>query len=434
VRTNFRFPIGSVNDDAATNATTGSRSGYCWERLNDSPIEIGYRATATQVAGDIDHVYVLFGADRSRVAVNDVWQYSLLDDSWRRLNDEIAAPDDGAAATPPRRWKHAATALDEHRILITGGRDGNIVHDDAWILDTDDLSWTKVRTKDGSSLSLPPMYRHGTVFDPTRNVAWIYGGLNDNLQRYPSQLWRMDMVNYAVMEVEVNGTSNNPPPPRLASHAMEYVPKADAILMWGGTCSDDSEMHIYDPQENNWCRIYPSNRPDRRDAMIWSLQYPNFYIAQGDSICYDRQVLTLADVHVSNLQQIASLDLSWEMLYEPSNVPRGTGLEPYCDGTNAGSCQPRPLLWVEEEDASFSTCSPELLSRFLNDDSQHSSPTDTTTFKSAAVQPTSSPSQGIADTPQGGGKEEQSRARPSTHASDLLLLSLVMIWVANRIL
>ncbi len=42
--------------------------------------------------------------------------------------------------------------------------------------------------------------------------------------------------------------------------------------------------------------------------------------------------------------------------------------------------------------------------------------------------------QGIADTPQGGGKEEQSRARPSTHASDLLLLSLVMIWVANRIL
>jgi len=287
------------------------------------------------------------------------------------------------------------------------------------------------------------------AFDPSRNVTWMYGGLDDSITRYQSQLWQFNTLSNTVTEVPVDTTTTNPPPPQLASHAMEYVAQADAVLLWGGTCSDDSELHIYDPRRNSWCRIFHANRPDRRDAMLWSLQFPHFYIAQGDSICYNRQVLTLADVHVLDLQDVGSSSIGgWEMLYEPSNVPRGTGLEAYCDGSNAGNCQPRPLLWWEEDTASTSTstCSPDLLARFVNataGDNENStmdpttmdgSPTmDPTNFRTIIMEPTSSPTQ-IIDTvgnQTGAGEEKQSGAHRSSPPG-LVLLAWMLIWVVKH--
>jgi hypothetical protein len=345
VRTNFRFNLAS----------------RCWERLGNSPTEIGYRATATRVKADTDGVYVLFGSNENRVATNHLYRYSLLKDAWTLL--------DTTPNVPPGRWKHAAVALDESRILVTGGRDGAIVRNDAWILNTMDLSWTPLQ-----STGLPPMYRHGLAFDPTRNVTWIYGGLDNNLSRYQSQLWQLSMANHQVTEWSVNTTTANPLPPQLASHAMEYVAELDALLLWGGTCGDDSELHVYDIQQNSWCRISPANRPDRRDAHLWAIQFPRFYVAQGDIICYNRQLLTIADVHALDLQSLKS----WEILYKPTNIPRGTGTEEYCDGNNAGNCQPAASL--KDTSSRNSTCSADLLSRFF---SASVAPTDLSTLNTA---------------------------------------------------
>lgn len=350
VSTNFRFDL-----DAA-----------CWESLSPSPVEIGYRATATGVASDPDGVYLLFGADRNRVATTDLtaYRYSLQRDEWTRLATKNSVE---GGAIPLPRWKPAAVALDDRRILVTGGRQGAIVHADAWILDTVTLTWTRLDTS-----GLPSMYRHGLGYDPGRNVTWMYGGLDENLNRYQGQLWQLNMTNLQVAQVAVD-TKDNPVPPRLASHVMEYIKEYDILLMWGGTCSDDAELHIYDINANAWCRIFPANRPDRRDAMLWDLsQFPNLYMAQGDIICYNFQVLSIADVHVLNLTSLVSSSSStnsssgagaggWEMLYKPTNVPRGTGTEPYCDGTNAGNCQPNPRL--EDDGARPSTCSKDLLER-----------------------------------------------------------------------
>lgn len=371
VRTVFRF---SLSTDAS-----------CWERLSNSPIEIGYRATATQLAVDPDSVYVFGGADRNRVATNHLWKYSLSQDTWIEVETN-------STSLPAARWKHAAVAISDTQFLVTGGRGvGSTVYGDAWVFDVVEVSWTPVGT-------IEPIYRHGMTYDSKRNVTWIYGGLDASLTRYQRQLWRMDLSSFGFAQVAADDGDSLPA--RLASHAMEYVAEMDVLIMWGGTCSDDSELFVYDIVTNTWCRIFPGNRPEKRDAMLWSIQYPLFYIAQGDIICYNGQVLTIADVHVLNLQQADS----WRILYEPYNT-RGTGNEPYCDGTNAGTCQPNPFL--NDRNQQNSTCSATLLDHFF----QNTSPRQT-------GQPTASPSFSLV------------LPTSDTAVSRSLLLSLLLVsWV-----
>lgn len=331
VRTNFRYDLVK----------------HCWERLADAPTAIGYRATATQVASSSTQIYLIAGADASRAATNRVYEYSLVEDTWTLLNATGTEPDP--------RWKHAAIAIDTERILVTGGRgDNRLVHGDAWIFDTSNATWTPVLMN-----GLPRRYRHGLVWDTKRSIAWMHGGLDETLSRVDSAvLWQLNITSGETIQIEpAEITTASTAPPALASHAMEYVAELDVLILWGGSCGDDSELHVYDIDSRTWCRIAPAFRPDRRDAMLWSLQYPLFYVAQGDIICYNGQVLGIADVHVLNLTDLRS----WAMLYEPFNT-RGTGDEAYCDGSNAGNCQPQPLL--TETNGYASTCSAELLGRF----------------------------------------------------------------------
>jgi hypothetical protein len=377
VRTNWRYDL----------------SSGCWERLTDAPTEIGYRATATQVTSQPDTVYVIAGADGSRVAMNNVYSYSLAQDTWTLLttssrNNNSSSSDGGQLPAP--RWKHAAVALDETRILVTGGRQGATVHADVWILDTASLTWMEIDTA-ASGSPMPPVYRHGMAWDDRRNVAWIYGGLDDRLTRYASQLWRLNVTAGSVDQVSYT-SGDDDPPPRMASHAMEYVSALDVLILWGGNCGDDSALHVYDIASSTWCRIFPATRPDQRDAMLWALDYPQFYIAGGDILCYNGQILPISDVHVLDLTKVDddNINAAWTMLYEPSNT-RGTGNEPFCTGSNAGNCQPRPLL--ADTVGATSTCAADVMARFGNGTFVDTtmSPVDTTARPSAPMVPSSAP-------------------------------------------
>jgi len=304
-------------------------NGNCWERLQNSPVPIGYRASAIQLSED--SVYIVGGADANRNAVKTLWKYRLEDDTWEQLAD-----------IPTARWKPAAVALDETRFLVTGGRDGSTVHNDAWVYDAASDSWTKL------DIVLPPMYRHGLVHRD--GILYFSGGLDDTLTRYRGQLWRVNLTDLSIETLETSL-------PRMASHTMEWV-TPETILLWSGTCADNAQIYLLDIATQSICQVAPLQTPDRRDAQLWSYQHPILTIATGDSICYNRQILSLADVHQLDLSQP---NLSWTMLYEPTNIGRGTGNEPFCDGTNAGACQPNPLLL---SNSAMTTCSQDILARF----------------------------------------------------------------------
>jgi hypothetical protein len=217
-------------------------------------------------------------------------------------------------------------------------------------------------------------------------VAWIYGGLDDQLTRYASQLWFLDVTSGSVDQVSYNtDNDDDTPPPRMASYAMAYVSALDVLILWGGSCVDDSTLHVYDMTSSTWCRIFPARRPDQRDALIFALDYPHFYIAQGDILCYNGQILPVSDVHVLDLTRVDDT-AAWTMLYEPYNA-RGTGTEPFCTGSNAGNCQPRPL-WADTAGAP-STCAADLLARFGNGTSVAA--TNTTTVQPSSQTPTTAP-------------------------------------------
>jgi hypothetical protein len=56
------------------------------------------------------------------------------------------------------------------------------------------------------------------------------------------------------------------------------------VYVWGGTCSDDSTLFVYDVESNSWCKVPVKDnligysKPSRRDAFMW---LPRFY--QGES-------------------------------------------------------------------------------------------------------------------------------------------------------
>ncbi|CAE7571376.1 ODA11 [Symbiodinium natans] len=315
VSTNWRFRLGG----------NGTK---CWERVADSPAAVGYRSTATALN---DHVYLFGGGDTSFAATGHFWRYSLLGDSWEEmLPSQVVGP------WPSARYKHATVKISETRMLLLGGRRDATVLSDAWLFDLDQMAWSLVGD------SILQVYRHGMAYDPLRQVVWIHGGLDGNRQRYGTQLWRWNISTFDSSHLELAELvpTTGPGPSRLASHAAEYIPELDALLFWGGTCSDDAQLYLYDIARSAWCAVYAGNRPDRRDAMIWALDYPRFYVAQGDLICHNFGIYPIVDVHVFDF---AAPWAGWQMLYEPRNE-RGTGAEAYCDGTNRGSCQPQPLL------------------------------------------------------------------------------------------
>jgi Galactose oxidase, central domain len=155
-----------------------------------------------------------------------IYQYSLSQDIWTLLDSVLPTP----------RWKHAAVAICDDRILVTGGRQGETVLADAWIFDTWDLSWTRL------NVSLPPIYRHGMAYDGDRNFAWIHVGLDDKFERYERHLWQIRLSSETLAEISLDNSSN--PPLRMASHLMEYLSEPDVLIFWGGNCGDDSELHI----------------------------------------------------------------------------------------------------------------------------------------------------------------------------------------------
>jgi len=308
-----------------------------------------------------------------------VWEYSLPNDAWNLRNFSTTAIDaEGGVDFPPPRWKHAAVAVSEHQVLITGGRMGSTVHNDAWILNLEAKSWTRLQFNRNSAAEFPRVYRHGMAYNPATQIVYIYGGLDETLSRHPAgKWWTLNLTSLEIRLYQQTQTETTaavpvpPPPPPLASHAMEFVPEAQAVIMWSGTCSDDSDFYLLDTLTAQWCTVKPASRPDRRDAAIWALNDGKFYIAQGDSICYNGQVLPIADVHVFELNDFSSIatigngagPVSWNMLYEPYNA-RGTGDEPYCNGNNAGNCQPRPIVMGSTDTQTTTTCSPQVLARF----------------------------------------------------------------------
>ena len=332
VRTNWRFGV----DDG--------RSG-CWEQLTTGPVA-RYRSTGTLLNGSL---YVFAGTSGQNVVENDFYKLHLATDDW----SEVVVVGNGS--TPSPRYKAAAVALSNTTMLVTGGREGTNVLADAWVFDSEQIQWTRVA-------DITPLYRHGIAFDSKRNVTWILGGLDDNFQRQ-STLYKFDLTTLTA----ITSPTGDVPGTR-ASHAVEYVPELDAVLVWGGTSTDSAAVYLYNITANSWCSLLPANRPSYRDAFLWTVKFPHLYVYGGDVAWVNLgNIYSIADVHRLDLMQ----PTSWELLYDPFNIRARDNTEE-CDGTNDVIC--RPPTRQSDLSAGESTCT-----HFQMEDGGGSTTTTTTT-------------------------------------------------------
>jgi len=315
VRTHWRFDL----------------EASCWEQLPNTPVSVGYRGTATLIG---EALYVFGGADVNRIATNDLWKLSLPDHSWTQMLST------NITAAPSARFKHASVRLSNSEVLLLGGREGASVLSDAWIMtvmngsttaEGEHVQWTYL----GEAIDI---YRHAMAWDSQRKIAWIFGGIDQSFARH-DRFWTYDPATKELQEIFPSEENGQEWPSRRASHGLEYVAELDVLVMYGGTCGDGSEVYIYNISSASWCTLAPANRPSLRDAFLWAVDFPYFYIYGGDVICLRSAVYSIADIHRLDLRR----PFQWELVYKPFNA-RAPALTEECTGSNDGRCRAPSFL------------------------------------------------------------------------------------------
>lgn len=114
---------------------------------------------------------VLFGGRAGPLhPLNDTWIFDLATQSWAEVH---------TTNTPAARHRHSAVALDNHRLLIHGGRgrDGRLL-DDAHVLDCRTSQWTQI------ALTFGRRHSHKLALLPDSTVLCI-GGLDSSVKAQP---------------------------------------------------------------------------------------------------------------------------------------------------------------------------------------------------------------------------------------------------------
>jgi len=357
VRTNWKY-------DLTTN---------CWSRMpsaaSENNVAVGYRATAVRLRDNGIVVYA--GADDRFRAVDRLWRF---DEETEQLEDITARYGD-ENSRPSARFKQAAIAiLDGNTMLVTGGRQGGDVLSDIWTFSF--ASGWEMMTDNG--FSGESLYRHGMAWDPDTGTVWAFGGLDGSFQRN-AELWRADAKDLASGFSKVNRTTWLIDPPKSASLGMTYF--NGRVYVWGGTCSDDSALFMYDAESNSWCKVPVKDsligysKPSRRDAFMW---LPRFYqgesssgsfissnqteskleiiMAGGDVICVygGQSAYTVMDVWQLSIED-SSID--WTLLYRPYTARNPAHASNICSNWQRTNC--RAAVSIEEDLAGTSRLSGE---------------------------------------------------------------------------
>lgn len=203
-----------------------------WKALEDAPEAI-FRATAVRYGDD---VWVFGGTTDDDVTTDHLWRWSLADGTWE------AVEADGA---PSPRYKHAAVDH-QGRMVVHGGRDGDVVHEDLAWFDPEARAW--VQTELGSPGAI---YRQGLA--AVDDTLFVHGGLDaddarreDFWTRAPHGAW-------------------SPLPEGPEARASHTLVATDAgLLLWGGHATDTA-VWTFDGEA--WSTV-DAEGPEARDAQV----------------------------------------------------------------------------------------------------------------------------------------------------------------------
>ena len=175
---------------------------------------------------------------------NEMFVFS--NSTWKRLRP---SPSD-----PSPRCGHSASLIDDHRLLVFGGRTFNKrVLRDLWMFDTRTLKWQELARPNLTT----PSARHGHSCVYYNSYCYFFGGVGEH-GNFFSDLYSLNTKTFEWKKIPCAST----PSPR-AMHAAVLLP-GGKMLVHGGMGENGiylGDMHEMDLEISSWRRVYTKGIP-----------------------------------------------------------------------------------------------------------------------------------------------------------------------------
>jgi hypothetical protein len=215
-----------------------------WQVISNDPAAPNRDAPVAILDPVRDRIIVFGGANQSDVLQNDVWGFPLSQNGpWSQL---------AVLGTPPsRRWLHCGIYDPIRDRLIVFGGDGDHGNlNDVWALSLSGTpTWTQILP---SGTAPSPRLQSSAVYDPVRDRMIVIGGRNE-ASTYFNDTWALslgDSPQWTLLNADAAGLDP------LSGHSAVYDPARDLIWLFGGR--DGDEQH---PCRNDLWMLLLSGTP-----------------------------------------------------------------------------------------------------------------------------------------------------------------------------
>ncbi len=196
-------------------ARAGTPSWFDLERLNQQaqlppPVIPPARTGATMAYDGVRQKLVLFGGHAQAGYLNDTWEWSYAE-GWIQRTNLAMSP----SARSGARMVFDTTA---GRIVLFGGQTATSVAGDTW--EYDGGTWTRTATTGPAG-----RYQHGLAYDDANNRTVLFGGIDAASVR--GDTWHYNAGTW-------QPASPSASPPIRFSHAMEFAPDRQTVIVFGG--------------------------------------------------------------------------------------------------------------------------------------------------------------------------------------------------------
>ncbi|MFH1144079.1 MAG: kelch repeat-containing protein [Candidatus Eisenbacteria bacterium] len=215
-----------MNDTWAVDLATRA-----WTRLNLGGAAPRPRFGHTAIRDSLNDRMIVYGGRTGNLALNDVWSFDLITERWEMLRS--GAPDE-LVEQPAPRSHHCAVLVQQpgrHWMVVYGGwLSPSAAHRDSWAFDLDAGTW--IRLPDGPGARA----LHVAVFATNRQWMVIYGGRENGYGPLLADVHVLALEADPTWMALDLGTGADIPPPRFGAAAL-FDPSDLGMVVTGGNLS-----------------------------------------------------------------------------------------------------------------------------------------------------------------------------------------------------
>ncbi|MCX6609999.1 MAG: hypothetical protein NTW74_04005 [Acidobacteria bacterium] len=238
------FLFGGQANDTLNDLWAYSLPNQTWTKLQPTGTLPPSRLGHTLLTDNKRRRLILFGGQASGF-FSDVWAYDIAANNWSRLGIN--------GAGPSNRYGHSAVLDEEtNRMIISHGFTDSGRFDDTWAFDLNSNQWSNI-----SPSSNRPLRRclHHAVLDPQSRQMYLYGGCASGFGPCPlGDLWAFDLRTNRWTEI-----TGGVQPAARQHYGISFDTRRMQLILFGGSGRGNlSDTWAFNPQSRTWNQLNTS--------------------------------------------------------------------------------------------------------------------------------------------------------------------------------